>query len=478
MNRLLLRFGNQLADTVPEHRAVIDESGQVWWGWWAKAWERIPTPEEWTQIEQHVVAGAEIGLFDRRSLRYYIATCSDMHRATDDDGRVGSPDPSCTPQYYADDYFPVWFNVSAITSIDEVQFRSDFGFVPMADDQTLFWEDPSSPPEQDTVEVVRTAGRSILHISDLHFGDDFGFPGEDDTGREVLEATLGTYLRDSRSDIGAVVVSGDLITRGVERFFRDAGDFLERLLAHLGLDRSHLVVVPGNHDLWLEDAANFTYSHAYKHELGYRSWYDSFFAQGGANLKLERIKLLECPGDLNLGFLQVNSARLRERETMEFGFVGSHRYMGLLRVLDEIDRKNFFRFFVMHHHLIPVPGTEGFGSGRPVSVTVDAGRIIEDLQRFNVDVVLHGHQHLPFLGAVARRSLGDFGSPDSHMSPLYVLGAGSLSAKHDRLTDELRVNSFNIYDFADDAMGVSFVEITPGGTVRTAGRSTVPLRDR
>ncbi|MFN8050499.1 MAG: metallophosphoesterase [Acidimicrobiales bacterium] len=456
---------------------MIDDSGYVWWGWWAKAWERIPTSDEWQQISTHVEGRPEIGLFDRRSLRYYLAVATDLRRSTDSDARIPSPEPSATPHYYSDDYFPVWFRLESIRETSEVEFRSTFGFVPMAEDQTLFWEDSSDPPEQDLVEVIRTASSSVLHISDLHFGEDFGFSGsESPYGQSTLDQIIARYLRDARTDIGVVVVSGDLITRGMERHYRDVTAFLDLLLSQLGLSRNHVVVVPGNHDLWLDDASNFTYSHDYKHELGYRTWYGQFFNESDANLKLERVKLYDCADGMSLGFLQVNSARLRERETMEFGFVGSHRYIELLKVLSEIERDRICRMFVLHHHLIPVPGTEGFGSGRPISVTVDSGRIIEDLQRYGIDLVLHGHQHLPFLGSVSRRSLNEYGLADGHLYHLYVLGAGSAGAKADRLTPELRVNAFGLYSFVGDEMTAVFVEITPGGNARRTGEARIPVR--
>ena len=49
------------------------------------------------------------------------------------------------------------------------------------------------------------------------------------------------------------------------------------------------------------------------------------------------------------------------------------------------------RIFVLHHHLLPVPGT-----GRERNVVYDAGDAIECLQRAGVDLVLSGHKHVPY----------------------------------------------------------------------------------
>ena len=49
------------------------------------------------------------------------------------------------------------------------------------------------------------------------------------------------------------------------------------------------------------------------------------------------------------------------------------------------------RIFVLHHHLLPVPGT-----GRERNVVYDAGDAIECLLRAGVHLVLSGHKHVPY----------------------------------------------------------------------------------
>ena len=49
------------------------------------------------------------------------------------------------------------------------------------------------------------------------------------------------------------------------------------------------------------------------------------------------------------------------------------------------------RIFVLHHHLLPVPGT-----GRERNIVYDAGDVIECLQRAGVNLVLSGHKHVPY----------------------------------------------------------------------------------
>ena len=49
-----------------------------------------------------------------------------------------------------------------------------------------------------------------------------------------------------------------------------------------------------------------------------------------------------------------------------------------------------FRIFMLHHHLLPIPGT-----GRERNMVYDAGDTLEVLQRCNVNLVLSGHKHVP-----------------------------------------------------------------------------------
>ena len=49
------------------------------------------------------------------------------------------------------------------------------------------------------------------------------------------------------------------------------------------------------------------------------------------------------------------------------------------------------RIFVLHHHLLPVPGT-----GRERNVVYDAGDALECLLRSGVHLVLSGHKHVPY----------------------------------------------------------------------------------
>ncbi len=488
VNRLVLRFGNQQADTVKEHRAILEGSDHVWWGWWAKAWERSPTQREWEAIRAALAGGSTVGLLDRRNLRYYEATADDVH-LLDGKAKVSTPALNTTPGYYRDDPFRAWFRFTSISDITLSRFKEHFRFVPLSDDQTLFWYDPKHPPQDNWLDEETTHSSTILHISDLHFGPDFPYGTTDSSdarpvarGTRRLQDIISGYLREADLPVGTVVVSGDLIDKGRQSYFKEFESFLDDLLDQLGLERHHAIVVPGNHDLWLTDDLLSRYSKDFAHELAYREWYDGYFATSGANLKLERLRVFECNDRINLAFLQVNSARLRDTDTKDYGYVGSHRYEPHLKTLGELNLDNLVRFFVMHHHIMPVPGTEHLWPGRPISVTVDAGEIVERLQHAHVDCVLHGHQHLPLVGSIGRMSLSDQREVDGHLKPLAVVGCGSTGASYQRLPDNLRQNTFNLYSFAADEsqtlMHARIFACSQDGTVHKRAEADVPFHAR
>src|SRR5919204_255378 len=78
-----------------------------------------------------------------------------------------------------------------------------------------------------------------------------------------------------------------------------------------------------------------------------------------------------------------------------FGF--KEEYAEAKAYLDKLECDSFvvvpadLKIFVLHHHLLPVPGT-----GRERNVVYDAGDAIECLQRAGVHLVLSGHKHVPY----------------------------------------------------------------------------------
>ena len=74
---------------------------------------------------------------------------------------------------------------------------------------------------------------------------------------------------------------------------------------------------------------------------------------------------------------------------LDHGQIGRGRYPWIEEQFTE--EPSDLRIFVLHHHLLPVPGT-----GRERNVVYDAGDAIECLLRAGVHLVLSGHKHVPY----------------------------------------------------------------------------------
>ena len=74
---------------------------------------------------------------------------------------------------------------------------------------------------------------------------------------------------------------------------------------------------------------------------------------------------------------------------LDHGVIGRGRYGWIEERFGASEA--FLRIFVLHHHLLPVPGT-----GRERNIVHDAGDTLECLQRAGVQLVLSGHKHVPY----------------------------------------------------------------------------------
>jgi 3',5'-cyclic-AMP phosphodiesterase len=181
----------------------------------------------------------------------------------------------------------------------------------------------------------------IAHISDLHCGSPHFVAN-------LLERAI-MELNELEPDI--VVCSGDLTTNGFRGEYAEAASYLARL----GCER--LVVIPGNHD---------------SRNVGYVHFEDHFGDRNGV------------VHENGVSVVAVDSSE----PDLDHGQIGRGRYSW---ILEQFATPADFRIFVLHHHLLPVPGT-----GRERNVVYDAGDALEVLQEAHVNLVLSGHKHVPY----------------------------------------------------------------------------------
>ena len=166
-----------------------------------------------------------------------------------------------------------------------------------------------------------------------------------------------------------------------------AKEYLDRL------ECPHVLVIPGNHD-----SRNVGYVH-FEHLFGPRSVV------------------------LHTGEISIVGVDSTEPD-LDYGTIGRSRY-GWLE--EQFAAPARFRIFMLHHHLLPIPGT-----GRERNMVYDAGDTLEVLQRCNVNLVLSGHKHVPHAW---------------HFENMFVVNAGTVCTL--RLRGDTRP-CYNIVTIDDD----------------------------
>ncbi len=485
----ILRFSDSEGfSTIDVHRAVMEKNGgQVWWGWWKKDKES-PRLDFLKKLESEVNGQSplRIGLINRKGEdSFYVATCMEILYGMNGE-RLPSPNAAMTPEYYNNEKFPAWFRFRQIDKISLAQFREEFVAVP-AIDPTLyevFWGTDGTgqviPSETWDMKPVDTHGEAILHISDLHFGEFHGFPlespkTEDEFAGRPLWEVISTRIRKNLAlQIGVVVISGDLITKG-DKSYPAARHFIDRMLQELKLDNRHCIIVPGNHDMWTIDIDRPT--RTYAHEQPYRGFAEAFFHEEFRSL--ERVRRYRTLAGRDLVFVELNSARLRSDKLKEYGYVAKHRYEQLLDFVCETLKREQSQelpiiFAVMHHHIMPVNAVDIPDEKRPVSLCLDAGELLDEFQHYGVHFVLHGHQHSPFVGKVTPlcRSCSYVETDDR---PIYMIGCGSSGGKREVLPRDLESNTFGIYIPTSDCLDVRIEKYTQTRPPQPYRRLQLPI---
>lgn len=182
----------------------------------------------------------------------------------------------------------------------------------------------------------------LIHISDIHVKSTYY---SEELANNVIE-----YISDFKPDI--LIISGDLTDNGYPQEYKDAVEFIRKLKSNLK------ILVPGNHD-----ARN----------MGYILFEEYFKTRYPA---------------VNLGWIKIQGVDSSEPD-LDDGHIGRLAY--------ELVEKSLMGFkgikiVVLHHHLVPVPGT-----GRERNIPIDTGDFLELLCKIGVHLVLSGHKHVPWI---------------------------------------------------------------------------------
>ncbi len=392
----------------------------------------------------------------------------------------------CTPSYYHQQKFTTWFKLGAIDLAPEESLR-ELVYFSVPDDDLVQVEDAlfighridgiaqllefgnvtywlASPAPSDTALArgpgkrqpapviaprhILTGERRILHISDLHVAP--GFHAFELDRADAFNKTLAAALHAALQDLlpGMVVVTGDLTWSGAKSEFERAYKCLDALRSSIGLTHDEFVIIPGNHDVrWTDEQRDKDeYQHggrvtvaASQAENNYREFFRTWYGRP-ANPHISVGRRFLLLGGPSVDVLGLNSNVLQQIKGA-FGGVGcvtrealerSAREMGWTKGDERETRSTDLRVLALHHHVVPVVMQErpqdaqrGFG------VALDAGEILQLASSFGIDLILHGHQHQPFIGTTWCESLA--GVHVNATQPLLVAGCGSTGVVNEHL---------------------------------------------
>ncbi|HEV2754624.1 MAG TPA: metallophosphoesterase [Actinomycetota bacterium] len=211
---------------------------------------------------------------------------------------------------------------------------------------------------------------TIAQISDMH------------CGHPMFDGDLLDHAIDEISELkpNLVAVVGDLTSEGYGPQFRQAKRYLDRL-SHL-----EMIVIPGNHDLM---------------NVGFLHFRDAF----GKSDRVVRLPMTSPDGREPQRWATVVAVNSSKPDLAE-GEVGHIRYDWIRAAYEWPDD---YRIFILHHHLVSVPGT-----GRERNIVWDAGDVLALLTELDVSLVLAGHKHVPNVWQFGEMLLVNSGTASSH----------------------------------------------------------------
>jgi 3',5'-cyclic AMP phosphodiesterase CpdA len=339
----------------------------------------------------------------------------------------------------------------------------------------------SQEPHDFAPTFLESRGATFLWLSDLHYsrGGHHAFPLEPTKSGDAvpLAEALNRALSDlAIEELAGVFVSGDLTWRAEDGEFELAEEMLRQVASRANIKNisQRLGVAPGNHDIRFSDApddpsAQVTVAPDVAREpfaAFYRRLFNRHpneFLSSGRKFLVGRSLPVEVVF-LNSSVLDQIPQPAGAEAVVRFqgqGYLGEHQLRAAAEAMkwDATERPGrVIRIAVLHHHLLPVAHSEPAKLGGNYSVVLDAGRLMSWLVTHRVDVVLHGHQHEPFVARAALPNVRDAEAPGWHQ--FYVVGMGSTGVAEDHLPPDTS-NVFAILSIVDGSLELSTYSIDP-----------------
>lgn len=452
---IILRFRDlSIQNTIEEHKKIIDEKGYVWWGWWSKPQEKLPAN---IFMELNQKKNLKIYLFDSGQKRFFKADCDAIEYKSQGD-EFAPNDKNCIPLYYRDQNYLAWFklkriddcpdffknghvysyvevpeffkegsdfnifNNKAVCSLDELYFQQrtiwfirDFNQETDTTQEIRVISDRMNTPRDVDQEFYPIGGNTILWVSDLHFSKDYGDTchhnfDKDSYENNKLANVISRAIKDHEiNEPNAIIATGDFTYSADKEEFDKALDFLNDLKSQYNLGSYRIALCPGNHDLSFSEDVGDDDSKVTKTTDEAKEEYSNFYNQiynRKPNQQMYSIRRFLTKSLVPVEIICLNSIMLQQDKEMfqGMGYVGQEQLSKIEEDLEKTNNTNAYRILILHHHLIPVAYVEPIDKHRKYSVTLDAGRIYEFINRNSIRLVLHGHGHKNFYATLSTDS--------------------------------------------------------------------------
>lgn len=207
----------------------------------------------------------------------------------------------------------------------------------------------------------------IAQLSDIHCGD----PRFD---RKLI---LNFIKEINKQNPDLVVVAGDLTASGYREEFLEAKKYIEQIKC------KNKMVIAGNHDC---------------QNVGYEHFEEIFGKRFGE-------AIFDCNKSGCGEAVYVMSIDSNRPDNAD-GEVGRDKY----KYIDAFFKnKDGLKILVLHHHLVSIPGT-----GRERNVVYDAGDLLKKIDDLDIDLVLSGHKHVPYVWDLNNVKLISSGTSGTH----------------------------------------------------------------
>jgi len=274
---------------------------------------------------------------------------------------------------------------------------------------------------------------NILHITDLHFGQEYSYENTSDIKDKTLSETIKNNFNDrwqsiffdsisrwqnQNEKIEFIAFTGDLaqsgnITQEERRKRIELGlVFLIELCKKLSLSLDRLIISPGNHDLDRNnklDQFQDLKELCKKHNINNYSTDNIFSVEVKPNIKIfsinsclgatEKVEsfddqyyskhLEELRDQKDKTFEDINRDEFIYQKDLDIPAIGDKQNRDLLDQISNIKLCDSC-ILLMHHNPLPTASIEI----RPYSNVIDGGRLIKELLETGKKIfILHGHTH-------------------------------------------------------------------------------------